>query len=80
MLTLKGLTPTGTLPLGVLSGGKQTIETGEYEQCFFHGMCAPVTQQSVSNWKLRLLSINGTEAIEYPSLEGGKWIDPSHHM
>lgn len=31
VLTLKGLTPTGTLPLGVLSGGKQTIETGEYE-------------------------------------------------
>lgn len=56
MLTLKGLTPTGTLPLGVLSGGKQTIETGKYEQYFFHGMCALIIQHSVSNWKLRLLS------------------------
>jgi serine/threonine-protein phosphatase 2B catalytic subunit len=27
--TLKGLTPTGTLPLGALSGGKSTLESGK---------------------------------------------------
>ena len=28
MLQLKGLTPTGSLPLGALSGGKATLRNG----------------------------------------------------
>lgn len=44
MLTLKGLTPTGTLPLGVLSGGRQTLQTGEYP-CLLHCPCPKALQQ-----------------------------------
>lgn len=30
MLQLKGLTPNGMLPVGALSGGKETMVNGEY--------------------------------------------------
>ena len=29
VLTLKGLTPTGNLPVGALSGGKTSLENGK---------------------------------------------------
>ncbi|KAG9345469.1 hypothetical protein JZ751_008613 [Albula glossodonta] len=33
VLTLKGLTPTGMLPSGVLSGGKEKLQNGKYPTC-----------------------------------------------
>lgn len=64
MLTLKGLTPSGTLPLGVLSGGKQTIETGECE-------LDPVTQQSWEISKQELLSVK-TKKLKQMEIYSGK--------
>lgn len=34
MLTLKGLTPTGMLPSGVLSGGREKLQNGESALAF----------------------------------------------
>ena len=38
ILTLKGLTPGGTLPLGTLEGGKNAIEQGKESVLIFIGV------------------------------------------
>lgn len=43
VLQLKGLTPTGALPLGALSGGKTSLKNGNY---FIQLRCQPET----NNW------------------------------
>ena len=36
VLHLKGLTPTGSIPKGVLMGGKSAIEDGKSCVCYFN--------------------------------------------
>ena len=36
VLHLKGLTPTGALPLGALSGGKASLSNGNYVFCVLY--------------------------------------------
>jgi serine/threonine-protein phosphatase 2B catalytic subunit len=63
VLTLKGLTSSGTLPLGVLSGGKQTIETGGYEDAVLMEGVPPYLEVS------DFFSVNDAIATGYPSRE-----------
>ena len=35
VLELKGLTPSGTLPVGILSGGRDSLNSGKLENLFF---------------------------------------------
>lgn len=37
VLQLKGLTPTGALPLGALSGGKTSLKNGKISMIIFCG-------------------------------------------
>lgn len=52
MLTLKGLTPTGMLPSGVLSGGKEKLQNGKcvtetpHHQWILTPTRFPLTQQN----------------------------------
>ena len=39
MLALKGLTPSGQLPLGVLSQGKSGLSSGESQMTMVTGYC-----------------------------------------
>lgn len=82
MLTLKGLTPTGMLPSGVLSGGKEKLQNGETDTKYPPPPCPPAIASRIRHAHIFLLrSLNevltqclgntvDTDALTFPLSDG----------
>lgn len=86
MLTLKGLTPTGMLPSGVLSGGREKLQNGEWRRAF--GTVGPALAPSLFpemisfcvNLRPRLGAAGGPSPPFWPTLAHVKRNHFSHFL